>query len=67
MRRGAVYGDPMAASVGRRRDHRVAGTLDVRQRLRFIRLCGGLLFARGRRTVASWLRACAGGAGLPTP
>jgi DDE superfamily endonuclease len=29
--------------------------------VRFVRLCDGLLFARGRRTVTSWLRACAVG------
>ena len=34
----------------------LAGTLDARQQVRFIALCTGLLFARGRRTVASWLR-----------
>jgi hypothetical protein len=39
----------------------LAGTLDARQQARFVQLCGGLLFARGRRTVASWLRACAAG------
>jgi hypothetical protein len=39
----------------------LAGALDARQRVRFIKLCSGLLFARGRRTVASWLRACAAG------
>src|SRR5437870_6315591 len=39
----------------------LAGTLDARQQARFVRLCTGLLFARGRRTVASWLRACAAG------
>src|SRR5262245_29761366 len=37
----------------------LAGTLDARQQARFIKLCTGLAFARGRRTVASWLRACA--------
>jgi hypothetical protein len=39
----------------------LAGTLDARQQVRFVQLCTGLLFARGRRTVASWLRACAAG------
>ncbi|HMB05251.1 MAG TPA: hypothetical protein VKP69_16125, partial [Isosphaeraceae bacterium] len=39
----------------------LAGTLDARQQARFVQLCTGLLFARGRRTVASWLRACAAG------
>jgi len=39
----------------------LAGMLDARQQVRFVRLCDGLLFARGRRTVASWLRACAAG------
>jgi DDE superfamily endonuclease len=39
----------------------LAGTLDARQQARFVKLCGGLLFARGRRTVTSWLRACAAG------
>ena len=34
----------------------LAGTLDARQQVRFVALCTGLLFARGRRTVASWLR-----------
>ena len=37
----------------------LAGTLDARQQVRFVALCTGLLFARGRRTVASWLRAVA--------
>jgi hypothetical protein len=32
--------------------------LDARQHARFGRLCTGLLFARGRRTVTSWLRGC---------
>ncbi|HMB03669.1 MAG TPA: transposase [Isosphaeraceae bacterium] len=39
----------------------LAETLDARQQARFVALCDGLLFARGRRTVASWLRACAAG------
>jgi len=39
----------------------LALTLDARQQARFVRLCTGLLFARGRRTVTSWLRACAAG------
>ena len=39
----------------------LAGGLDARQQARFVKLCGGLLFARGRRTVTSWLRACAAG------
>ena len=37
----------------------LAGTLDARQQARFVQLCTGLLFARGRRTVTSWLRAAA--------
>ena len=36
----------------------LAGTLDARQQARFVQLCTGLLFARGRRTVTSWLRGC---------
>jgi hypothetical protein len=36
----------------------LAATLDARQQARFLRLCTGLLFARGRRTVTSWLRGC---------
>jgi DDE superfamily endonuclease len=39
----------------------LALTLDARQQARFVRLCTGLLFARGRRTVTSWLRGCAAG------
>ncbi len=39
----------------------LARALDARQQVRFVTLCGGLLFARGRRTVTSWLRACAAG------
>src|SRR5437763_4980782 len=39
----------------------LAGTLDARQQARFVHLCTGLLFARGRRTVTSWLRACGAG------
>ena len=39
----------------------LAGTLDARQQARFVRLCTGLVFARGRRTVTSWLRACGAG------
>src|SRR5262249_56195313 len=39
----------------------LALTLDARQQARFVRLCTGLLFARGRRTVTSWLRGCAVG------
>jgi hypothetical protein len=39
----------------------LALTLDARQQERFVRLCTGLLFARGRRTVTSWLRGCAAG------
>jgi hypothetical protein len=34
----------------------LALTLDARQQARFVKLCTGLLFARGRRTVTSWLR-----------
>ena len=37
----------------------LAGTLDARQQVRFVALRTGLHFARGRRTVASWLRAVA--------
>ena len=40
----------------------LAGTLDARQQVRFVALCTGLLFARGRRTVASWLRLWRAGA-----
>jgi hypothetical protein len=36
----------------------LAATLDARQQARFVRLGTGLLFARGRRTVTSWLRGC---------
>jgi hypothetical protein len=36
----------------------LSATLDARQQVRFVRLCTGLLFARGRRTVTSWLRGC---------
>ena len=36
----------------------LAGMLDARQQARFVQLCTGLVFARGRRTVTSWLRAC---------
>ena len=36
-------------------------TRDVRQRARVVVFFTGLLFAQGRRTVASWLRACAAG------
>src|SRR5262245_32153905 len=39
----------------------LAEALDARQRRRFVALAAGLLFARGRRTVTSWLRACAAG------
>ena len=39
----------------------LAGMLDARQQTRFVQLCTGLLFARGRRTVTSWLRGCAAG------
>ena len=39
----------------------LAETLDARQQARFVQLCTGLVFARGRRTVTSWLRACGGG------
>ena len=42
----------------------LAAVLDACQQVRFSRLCDGLLFARGRRTVASWLRACAAGRDL---
>jgi hypothetical protein len=39
----------------------LALALDARQQGRFVRLCTGLLFARGRRTVTSWLRGCGAG------
>ena len=39
----------------------LAGTLDARQQARFVTLCTGLLLARGRRTVTSWLRGCGAG------
>ena len=39
----------------------LAGTLDARQQARFVQLATGLLFARGRRTVTSWLRGCGAG------
>src|SRR5512135_1422273 len=39
----------------------LASVLDARQQARFIQLGTGLLFARGRRTVTSWLRGCAAG------
>jgi hypothetical protein len=39
----------------------LAAWLDARQQARFVRLWTGLLFARGRRTVTSWLRGCAAG------
>jgi DDE superfamily endonuclease len=39
----------------------LALALDARQQARFVRLCTGLLFARGRRTVTSWLRGCGAG------
>ncbi len=35
----------------------LAGCLDVRSQARFVSLLVGVLFARGRRTVTSWLRA----------
>lgn len=35
----------------------LAGCLDVRSQCRFLALLGGVVFARGRRTVTSWLRA----------
>ena len=35
----------------------LAATLDARQQQRFVALVGGVVFARGRRTVTSWLRA----------
>ena len=35
----------------------LAGYLDVRNQARFVALLGGVVFARGRRTVTSWLRA----------
>ncbi|MGO8898521.1 MAG: hypothetical protein ACLQU5_09245, partial [Isosphaeraceae bacterium] len=39
----------------------LAGVLDARQQARFVQLGTGLFFARGRRTVTSWLRGCAAG------
>ena len=44
----------------------LAGTLDARQQARFVQLCTGLLFARGRRTVTSWLRGCGTGSQTDT-
>ena len=35
----------------------LAGCLDLRSQARFLGLLGGVVFARGRRTVTSWLRA----------
>ena len=35
----------------------LSGCLDVRSQSRFVALLGGVVFARGRRTVTSWLRA----------
>ena len=35
----------------------LASCLDVRNQARFLALLGGMVFARGRRTVTSWLRA----------
>jgi hypothetical protein len=35
----------------------LAGCLDVRSQPRLLALLGGAVFARGRRTVTSWLRA----------
>jgi hypothetical protein len=35
----------------------LASCLDVRSQARFLTLLGGVVFARGRRTVTSWLRA----------
>ena len=49
---------PMAAGLARRLDHRL-GRDARRPPAGAVRpLCTGLLFARGRRTVASWLRGC---------
>jgi DDE superfamily endonuclease len=39
----------------------LALALDARQQAQFVKLCTGLLFARGRRTVTSWLRGCGAG------
>jgi hypothetical protein len=39
----------------------LAGVLDACQQARFVQLGTGLLFARGRRTITSWLRSCAAG------
>ncbi len=39
----------------------LALTLDARQQAWFVTLCTGLLFARGRRTVTSWLGGCGAG------
>src|SRR5438445_13657524 len=35
----------------------LAGCLDARSQARLVSLLGGIVFARGRRTVTSWLRA----------
>src|SRR5215468_8017653 len=43
----------------------LALALDARQQARFVTLCTGLLFARGRRTVTSWLRGCGAGRDFP--
>ena len=57
----AVDGDAIAAGLTRRLNYQLALTFDARQQVEFDRLCTGLLFARGRRTVTSWLRGCAAG------
>lgn len=51
-----MYGDAVLVGITA-----LAATLDARQQARFTRLCTGLLFARGRRTVTSWLRGCGAG------
>src|SRR5262249_59692656 len=38
-----------------------AGPPAARRQARFVRICTGLLLARGRRTVTSWLRGCGAG------
>ena len=55
-------GDAMAAGLARRLDHRLGRDARRPPAGGFVALCTGLLFARGRRTVASWLRGCARGA-----
>ena len=58
MRRRALDGVAMAACIARRLDHRLGRDARRPPATRFVQLCTGLLFARGRRTVTSWLRGC---------